>query len=130
VEVSRDPALLEERAAQLELLKEAMAGYRVARFVLAERLAAKPEALPALLKTWLSWWRDAGLLVYSQGKAGAISNVDQQEQFRHLVQHCSREQVLLALWQTETAIRQLEQNANSRLLLENLFLSYPSSSSI
>jgi DNA polymerase-3 subunit delta' len=129
VQASRDPALLEARMAQLKMLKEAMAGNRVARFALAEKLAAKPETLPELLKTWLTWWRDAGLLAYSQGKIGAISNLDEQERLRHLAQSCSREQLLIALCQTETAVRQLEQNANGRLVLENLLLSYPSPSS-
>jgi DNA polymerase-3 subunit delta' len=129
VQASRDPVLLEARTGQLQVLKEALAGNRVARFALAEKLAAKPETLPELLKTWLAWWRDAGLLGYGQGKAGTISNLDEQESLRHLAQSCSREQLRLALMQTETAVRQLEQNANGRLLLENLFLSYPSLSS-
>jgi DNA polymerase-3 subunit delta' len=129
VQAAIEPALLETRLGQLAILKEAMAGSRVKRFALAEKLAAKPESLPDLLRTWLTWWRDVGLLAYSQGKVGAISNIDQQEQLRDLARSHPREQLLLALGQTETAVRQLAQNANSRLVIENLFLSYPSSSS-
>jgi DNA polymerase-3 subunit delta' len=130
VQASREPALLEARAAQLMLLKEGLGGSRVARFALAEKLAAKPETLPELLKTWLTWWRDAGVLAYGEGKGGALSNVDDEASLRHLAHEWSREQLLLALGQTEAAIRQLEQNANGRLVIENLFLSYPSLSSV
>jgi DNA polymerase-3 subunit delta' len=125
VRAAADPALLEARAAQLALLAEAMSGNRTGRFTLAEKLAARPETLPDLLRTWLTWWRDAGLLAYSQGKVATISNIDRQEQLRELARRYPREQLLRALGHTEAAVRQLEQNANSRLVMENLFLSYP-----
>ncbi len=129
VNAAQDPALLEARAGQLAILKEAMGGNRVQRFALAEKLAAKPEGLPDLLRTWLTWWRDAGLLAYSQGKVGAISNIDEQDSLRELAQRHSRDRLLRALAETETAVRQLEQNANGRLVMENLFLTYPAYSS-
>lgn len=129
VQAAREPALLEARTGQLAVLKEALAGNRVKRFAIAEKLAAKPETLPDLLRTWLTWWRDAGLLAYSQGQVDAISNIDEQAQLHDLAQSHSRDRLLLALAQTETAVRQLEQNANGRLVMENLFLTYPSSSS-
>jgi hypothetical protein len=37
-----------------------------------------------------------------------------------------RDSVLSALQRTEAAIRQLGQNANARLVLENVLLAYPS----
>jgi DNA polymerase-3 subunit delta' len=125
IRAHEQPALLQERAAQLEALHKALAGSLVARFAQAETLARKADALPALLRVWLSWWRDVALLAYDRRPDAPVSNIDQVEQIHALARQWPRPKVLAALRQTETALRQLDQNANARLVLENVLLAYP-----
>ncbi len=125
VRAHADPALLQERQSQLDALHKALRGSLVARFALAETLARKTETLPPLLRTWLSWWRDMALLAYGRDKGGGLTNIDQMEMMHELAGRQPRAAVLAALRQTETALRQLGQNANARLVLENVLLTYP-----
>jgi len=126
---SRDPGLLLERANHLESLYEALVGDRVARFGLAESLAGKPEEVPMTLKIWLSWWRDVALLSQLEKKQISgdmmITNIDQQAYLERLARSWNPERVFSSLKWTNLAIWQLERNANTRLVLENLFLEYP-----
>ena len=125
VSAHREPAALHDREAQLTTLDQALGGSLVARFALAETLARKADTLPPLLRTWLSWWRDMALLAFGPHRNDAISNIDRVEQLHHLAAQWSRPQVLAALRQTEVALRQLAQNGNARLVLENVLLTYP-----
>ena len=120
-----DHTLLQERRIHLDALHQALRGSLVARFALAESLARKADALPPLLRTWLSWWRDAALLAYGRRQSETISNVDELGRLHELAGQWPRHGVLAALRQTETALRQLTQNANTRLVLENVMLNYP-----
>lgn len=122
--------LLAERGEQLDQLQEALHGSRVERFDLAEKLARKPESLPALLRTWLSWWRDLALLAWGRGDGPAaetapITNVDAEDDLLALSRRWERPAILRALQQTQRALWQLEHNANTRLALEYLLLVYP-----
>ncbi|HOU41913.1 MAG TPA: DNA polymerase III subunit delta' [Promineifilum sp.] len=125
ISAHRQPAALHDREAQLATLDQALSGSLVARFALAETLARKTDTLPALLRTWLSWWRDMALLAFGPHRDDAISNIDRVEQLHHLAAQWPRPQVLAALRQTEAALRQLAQNGNARLVLENVLLIYP-----
>lgn len=132
VQASRNRAMREERRAQLAYLHEALDGRRVERFFLADKLARKPEELPDLLKTWLSWWRDLTLLAHGNGRGARgssrglrLSNIDERETLEGLRQRWSAGQIFASLKQTDLALWQLEHNANTRLVLENLFLTYP-----
>ena len=121
-----DPSLLQARRAQLDALHQTLPGSLVARFALAESLAKKTENLPPLLQTWLSWWRDLALLAYGRKAAHQrITNVDEMELLHELTAQWPRNGVLSALAQTEAALRQLKQNANARLVMENVMLVYP-----
>ncbi|MBK8989145.1 MAG: DNA polymerase III subunit delta' [Chloroflexi bacterium] len=121
-----DATILSERQQNLDYLQQALAGDRADRFALADKLGRKPELLPEILQTWLSWWRDVTLL--SQGENGrdlALTNVDQQAEVSQAAQNWTAEQALSSLQQTQLAIRQLQRNANTRLVVEILFLTYP-----
>jgi len=121
-----DNTILAERAQNLAYLQQALAGDRVDRFALADKLGRKPELLPEILQTWLSWWRDVTLL--SQGENDRVltlTNIDQQVEIAQAAQTWTAEQALGSLQQTNRAIRQLQRNANTRLVIENLFLAYP-----
>ncbi len=119
------PELLQERDSHLAHLEELLSGRRVQRFAKAEKLGKSAEELPALLRTWSSWWRDLALLVYGGGFDDAVVNVDHRPLLRKLGAQWQRDEIINALQQTQKALWQLEHNGNTRLVLENLFLRYP-----
>lgn len=128
VEASHNEQILTDRQKQLAHLREILEGNRVQRFALANKLARKPERLPDLLKTWLSWWRDLSLLAYRRDSIGPIvpiSNIDQKPHLVILADSWNRKAALSGFKRTDLALWQLERNGNTRLVLENLFLSYP-----
>ncbi|MCA9901036.1 MAG: DNA polymerase III subunit delta' [Anaerolineales bacterium] len=127
VQASEDQTILQTRAEQLSHLHEALAGWRSHRFSLADKLSRKPETLPDLLKTWLSWWRDLTLLNQRQGHPVSLllTNVDEIERLEPLAAAWSEAQINISLNQTNEALWQLERNANTRLVVENLLLIYP-----
>ncbi len=130
VRASHETDILRERQSQLEQLQETINGRRVTRFALTEKLNRKPEQLPDLLRTWLSWWRDLALIAQSHPMAPhtpplLISNIDQQTQLLHFAAIWPRQQIQHSLQQTHLALWQLERNTNTRLTLENLLLVYP-----
>lgn len=127
VQAAQDDAILKERSDQLAQLHQALAGRRVERFDLADKLSRKPEALPDLLKTWLSWWRDLTLLSQRRGQPISLmlTNVDEVPRMEPLATAWREQQVIHSLNQTNEALWQLERNANTRLVMENLLLVYP-----
>lgn len=125
VRAHEEPALLQQRHTQLDTLHQALRGTVVASFALAESLARKTDTLPPLLRTWLSWWRDLTLLAYGRRSGQTISNIDEIELLNELAGQFPRDAVLASLQQTNAALRQLGQNANARLVLENVMLTYP-----
>jgi len=128
VEASKNGEVLLERQHQMSVLREALDGNRVRRFALADKLTRKPEMLPSLLRIWLSWWHDLVLLAFRNDTYGPplpISNIDLRQQLESLVHSWRKDLILTGFKQTDLALWQLERNANSRLVLENLFLKYP-----
>lgn len=125
IQTARNPVVLEARDDQLRQLYEALAGSRVDRFLLAEDLCRKPELLPGILQTWLSWWRDCALLGVGGRENGALTNFDQKPKMIELLENWPVSDAVNSLRQTGLAIWQLEHNANSRLVMENLLLRYP-----
>lgn len=126
VQAAQDKSILQARQEHLELLQTALTVARVGRFQLADKLAAKAERVPATLQTWLSWWRDVIVLVQGRdGVATAVTNIDQLDALQAMAQTHTPEKALQCLQQTALALWQLEHNANTRLVLENLLLTYP-----
>lgn len=125
VQAAQDNSVLDARRAHLQQLYAALDGRRVARFDVADKLSRKAEELPAVLQTWLSWWRDLNLLAQQNGQTTVITNVDEDGRLRELAQRWSKDAALASLKQTNLALWQLERNANTRLVLENLLLTYP-----
>lgn len=126
----QEPSLLQQRQEHLALLSDALPAQRIQRFGLAERLAKDAEALPDLLRTWMSWWRDATLIAWGAPETDKLVNIDQLDTLRRLATRWDRRQVSTALEQTKEALWQLEHNANSRLVIENLLLCYPPHESV
>lgn len=125
VQLAQEPALLEARLAGLEMLHAAFQQSRVDRFVAAEKVAQLPEELPDLLQLWLSFWRDLILLCTAGDEADSVSNIDQHEELLTCAKDWPAETILANLRRTEEALWQLERNANTRLVMENLLLGYP-----
>jgi hypothetical protein len=114
----------------LDALKALGGEGRAERLSRAGELAKEPEELPQVLEFWLTWWRDVMLLqtqtLPEGGANGArVTNVDREELLRGQAEHLSIEEVEAALKATRAAARQLEQNANARLVMEVLALSLP-----
>ncbi len=86
-----------------------------------------------MLRTWLTWWRDlillktAGSFEQSQARDrfNVITNLDYERELKALSHQLTGQIVLEGLKSTNTALWQFERNANTRLVLENLFLAYP-----
>lgn len=130
VQAFEDGSILEARKAQLDFLYEAIAGNHVKRFALADKLSRKPEQLPALLQNWLSWWRDAVRLAQQADPNTAVvplTNLDASDKLRTLVSLWSRTDTVESLKKTNLSLWQLERNANTKLVIENLLLAYPHS---
>jgi DNA polymerase-3 subunit delta' len=130
LQATQNPAMLADRSDHLEQLYDAIAGNRVARFRLAESLAGRPDGVPATLRSWLSWWRDANYLSQLAqveiNSGNRITNIDQRAYLERMARSWGRERIFSCLKRTSLALWQLERNANTRLVLENLFLEYPS----
>ncbi len=129
VRASQDAAILQAREEQLKQLEEALHGRYATRFDLAEKLSRKPEQLPHLLRVWLSWWRDIALLAQAQPgghiRSLAISNVDCAPSLSQMAAQWPLAAIQASLKQTNLALWQLDRNANARLVLEVLLLTYP-----
>ncbi len=131
VNAANDETILAERLTHLDTLYEAIDNNRVTRFNIADKLGRKAEDLPYVLQTWLSWWRDLNMLAQDiHGEKPTtlpndISNIDQREKLKTYAQIWSPDQALASLKQTNLALWQLQRNANTRLALENLLLTYP-----
>lgn len=125
VQAAQDDTVLTARRAHLDALYAALDGRRLARFDIADKLARKAEELPAVLQTWLSWWRDLNLLAHQNGQPLAVTNVDENGRLHDCAQRWTKADALTGLKQTNLALWQLERNANTRLVIENLLLMYP-----
>ena len=129
VQAGESKTMLALREQHLDLLYAALDGNRITRFAVADKMAKKSETIPDIIKSWLSWWRDAVLL--GQQAAGhhafelAISNIDQRRRLDQMSRKAAPKQLYACFEQTNQALWQLEHNANTRLVLENLFLTYP-----
>lgn len=125
IEAHQERGRLQERSSHLDLLYTAIQGNIVTRFSLAETIARKAETLPTVLQSWLSWWRDLAVLAFDRRAQDRITNIDQLPKLHEYAGAWSRDGILTGLSQTELAMRQLKQNGNARLVLENVFLRYP-----
>jgi DNA polymerase III subunit delta' len=125
VEAHAEPALLQTRNAFLDLLYETLEGNVITRFNMAETLSRKAEKLPGMMQIWSGWWRDLVLLAFDRRSQERVSNIDQMARLHTLVGLWTNRDILTSLIQTESAMALLKKNANARLVLENIFLTYP-----
>ncbi len=123
VRAAADPRMLQARADALEHLNGVLQERRAERLARMGDLTKRSDELPQVLELWLTWWRD--VLLLQSGDGVRITNMDHEETLRAQAERYAPEQVEDALKATRAAGRQLEQNANARLVFEVLALSLP-----
>jgi DNA polymerase-3 subunit delta' len=127
ISASLDESLLQERSLRLNELQELAAASLDRRFDFAARLAAQfsrnRDSVEGVLRLWLDWWRD--LLLVKEGCAELITNVDQEATLDQYSEDYSLADISQFIEAIRAALKQLEQNANPRLVLEVLMLSIP-----
>lgn len=123
INAARDPSILQRRATALDHVPRALAASRAERLTIAEELAKRPDVLPDLLAQWQGWWRDA--LLTQAGCDAWVMSVDQSAALRQAASRHTTANLAAALRATRQAADELERNANPRLALEVLLLSWP-----
>ncbi len=127
LEMADDASLLERREESLAQAR-ALGSMAVAdRLALAERLAGgyrrDPEGLYAELGAWRDWWRDV-VLVQAEAEDG-VANIDHLAELREDAARLRRDGVATFVRAVGEAGRQLQENAQPRLVLETLLLGAP-----
>lgn len=122
-----DETLTGERAQKLEQLISLSDASIEERFAyagqLATRFAKKRESVSEELELWREWWRD--LLLIKGDCAAPIVHIAQEAMLRREAEHHSLTHIHSFTKAIGAAMEQLEQNANPRLVLENLMLDIP-----
>ena len=130
LEMADDASLLERREESLAQAR-ALGSMGVAeRLGLAERLAGgfrrDPEGLLAELAAWRGWWRD--VLLVRSGSEDGVANIDHLAELREDATRLRRDGVASFVRALGEAGRQLQENAQPRLVLETLLLGAPAES--
>jgi DNA polymerase III subunit delta' len=120
-----EPEALQQRAAALKMLQQALDGDRATRFQIANDLSDDKLALVPLLELWQTYWRDVVLL--SESSTLPPTNIDQHEAIATLSAKLPPSSAYRALKATRLLLSYLQNsvNVNLRLALEILFLDYP-----
>ena len=121
------PAELEKRGEQLDLLESLLHADRTARFKLAEKLAHQKGGTRAreVLLLWLGWWRDVMLAAGGDESTLPVTNIDRLSTIRTAAARHGLDAAAGAVRSIQTALQQLDRNANQRLALEVLLLNLP-----
>ncbi len=127
LELADSPDALSQRQDRIEELLALLPAPRYERFQLAEKLS-KPydqarQRLADILPIWLSLWRD--VFIQCTGSKSPLINIDYHHQIQKIAAELTLEQIRSLVITHEKATRQLEQNANVRLLTETLLLRWP-----
>lgn len=122
-----DDEVLAFRQDTLDLLRDILAGSRLERIKIADRLSRKvagdKSRLRDILEIWQTYWRD--VLLESFDSAVKPCNSDRKDEIRSLVMRSDAASASRAMKATRRTLRSLATNANLRLALDALFLDYP-----
>lgn len=121
IAASQNRALQEERSAWLQSMNTLCESGPTQRIKTAARLARDTEPLSELLAVWLIWWREALLSSEDYVPSHNLISSEISQYAKHLQPGIARQ----VIDQIQEALRQLEQNANPRLVLETLLLALP-----
>jgi DNA polymerase III subunit delta' len=122
------PEELEARQEQLAALVALHGQPRGVSFRWAEERAkefrgGEQAAVYAALELWQSWWRDA--LLVAGGAAASIVHVDRREELERAAARYQLVDIHAFIARLDAAARQLRENVNPQLALENLALHLP-----
>jgi DNA polymerase-3 subunit delta' len=127
ISAALDESVLEERSEKLAELRGLGTSDMAQRFDLANRLAAglskRRDSVEDTLTLWLEWWRD--LLLVKAGCSQFVTNVDEEAFLQDQAAKYELAEVRDCIEAIRAAMRQLQQNANPRLVLEVLMLRVP-----
>lgn len=123
VQAATSPERIQARREALDGLLALLREGRAERITRAGDLAKEGAELPQVLETWQVWWRD--ILLLQSGDGERLTNVDYADALERIAQQLSLDAVQHALTATRTAVRQLQLNANARLVTEVLMLELP-----
>ena len=119
-----DPQLLEQRQADLERMREAVAAGLDARFAYANEIASlfssNRAAARELLALWMRWWRD--LLLVKEGADEYLHNADQADSVRFHAATLTTAQIAVFIRRLFDTMAALDANVSPRLALETLML--------
>ena len=119
----QDGAALERRTQHLDTLQTLRSATRRERFNYAESMREDRDAVVEALGLWLTWWRDALLLVH--GSRAAITNLDRAAELQACASKLDPNRAMRFVEQLLGTLQALNQNANLRLALEALLLQLP-----
>lgn len=127
ITATQNTSLLEERQREVSLITDIIrAGYEE-RFAYAAQLATQfgksREATQDVLNLWLDWWRD--ILLVKTGCDGSITNVDRADSLTEMSRAFNLVQLRTFIDRLQRAVVHLRENANARLVLEELMLNIP-----
>lgn len=121
IAASQNQELEAQRAAWFQIMAALCESGPAQRLKSAAKLAHDTENLDELLSVWLLWWRE--ILLSSEGYSLPSSQQSgKRDQYIRQIQPSAARQVIEHI---QEALRQLEQNANPRLVLETLLLELP-----
>jgi DNA polymerase-3 subunit delta' len=121
ISASQHEELEEERTSWFQMMATLCESGPTQRIKTAAKILHDTERLDELLSVWLIWWRE--LLLASEGyQLPASQESSQRERFGKQIQPA---EARLVIEHIQEAMRQLEQNANPRLVLETLLLELP-----
>jgi len=122
------PEELEVRQAQLDALVEMQSQPRVAGFRWAEERAkqyrgGEQAAVFAALDLWQSWWRD--VLLAAAGCADQMVHIDRRDEIARAAKQYRLSDIHAFVARLNDTARQLRENVNPQLALENALLHLP-----
>jgi DNA polymerase-3 subunit delta' len=122
------PDELAARQAQLDELLALAGQPRAAAFRWAEERAkayrsGEQEAVFAILEVWQSWWRD--VLLTAAGCPERMTHIDRWSEIERTALRCSLAEARDCISRIDGAARQLRDNVNPQLALENVLLHQP-----
>jgi DNA polymerase-3 subunit delta' len=122
INASQHEELEEERTSWFQTMAALCESGTTQRLKMAAKILHDTEKLDELLAVWLIWWRE--LLFASEGyQLSASQESSQRERFGKQARPAEARRVIEHI---QEAMRQLEQNANPRMVLETLLLELPS----
>ncbi len=93
------------------------------RFAYAESINRARDTLRMELQTWLSFSRD--LFIIGSQSSTPLTNIDRIDELTALSEHVDQESCLAMIQALQFSLEALDQNANLRLLTDNLMLDLP-----